>query len=205
LPVYRYTREGSRWISRQGTATPGVYARLRSRWVLQGLVGRTASLPCGAREWYSNASSLRMCIRLKRITAPRSPQLREKLVVRSDAPGPHNLRVNLMAGSARESDDRHVIVRSAASPDCIHRGSCASPDFVNTHEIPHRRRRHWRTRLLAITRDPGVAESVVFACPTTEGLTCADYIRPLFSLLQKGQPVNCVVTIICAPLSSTPP
>ena len=38
-PVYLKASCGFFWISRHGSATPGVYARLRSRWVRQGLVG----------------------------------------------------------------------------------------------------------------------------------------------------------------------
>src|ERR1039457_7150455 len=45
-------------------ATPGVYARLRSRYVWQGLLGVTDNLPGGLDEWYSRASSLRIFILL---------------------------------------------------------------------------------------------------------------------------------------------
>src|ERR1035437_6989058 len=51
---------GTRSISTAGKATPGVSARLRSRWVRQGLVGITDSLPAGDEEWYSRASSGRI-------------------------------------------------------------------------------------------------------------------------------------------------
>src|SRR5208283_5856964 len=60
LAVYLYARAGSRSISRHGTATPGVYARLRSLWVRQGLVGVTEIFPAGDEEWYSRASSGRI-------------------------------------------------------------------------------------------------------------------------------------------------
>src|ERR1035437_3574335 len=51
---------GTRSISTAGKATPGVSARPRSRWVRQGLVGITDSLPAGDEEWYSRASSGRI-------------------------------------------------------------------------------------------------------------------------------------------------
>ena len=47
-PVYSQTASGLLWISMQGTATPGVYARERSSCVLQGFVGTEDSLPFGA-------------------------------------------------------------------------------------------------------------------------------------------------------------
>src|ERR1035437_3133148 len=53
---------GTRSISTAGKATPGVSARPRSRWVRQGLVGITDSLPAGDEEGYSRASSGRIFI-----------------------------------------------------------------------------------------------------------------------------------------------
>ena len=45
LAVYLKASCGFFWISRQGSATPGVYARLKSRCVRQGLVEETSIFP----------------------------------------------------------------------------------------------------------------------------------------------------------------
>src|SRR5208283_5096310 len=45
---------GSRTISSQQAATPGVYARARSRWLVRCLVGRIDILPGGLARWYSS-------------------------------------------------------------------------------------------------------------------------------------------------------
>ena len=42
---------GWSWISVQGTATPGVYAKDRSSWVVQGFEGRMVSLPGWGLAW----------------------------------------------------------------------------------------------------------------------------------------------------------
>jgi hypothetical protein len=57
--VYSHDMSSSFAISRHGSATPGVYARLRSIWLTNGLVGMTSSFPLRPRRWYSSASSLR--------------------------------------------------------------------------------------------------------------------------------------------------
>ena len=49
--VYAYERSGSLAMSRQGSATPGVYASDRSRAVAVGLVGTTSIFPGRPREW----------------------------------------------------------------------------------------------------------------------------------------------------------
>ena len=54
-PVNSAARLGSRAISKHGAATPGVYARERSRWVTHGLLGMTSIFPDGERRWYSRA------------------------------------------------------------------------------------------------------------------------------------------------------
>ncbi len=57
--VYRNASAGFFSISRQGMATPGVYARDRSAWVSQGLVDTTSSLPGFGSAWYFSASASR--------------------------------------------------------------------------------------------------------------------------------------------------
>ncbi|CAB5511760.1 hypothetical protein LMG26857_01048 [Achromobacter anxifer] len=44
-PVYRYTLAGSATISSQAAATPGEYARARSRWLTSGLDATTEIFP----------------------------------------------------------------------------------------------------------------------------------------------------------------
>jgi len=55
-PVYFHAASGSLAISRQGSATPGLYASARSCAVAHGLVGIIFSLPAGSRAWYTRAS-----------------------------------------------------------------------------------------------------------------------------------------------------
>ena len=57
--VYLKTSSGLFTISLQGSATPGEYARERSRWVFASLVGITSILPGLPLEWYSNANCFR--------------------------------------------------------------------------------------------------------------------------------------------------
>src|SRR5271157_4044146 len=63
-------------MAMQGTATPGVYARLKSRCVRQGLVGRIEIFPAGAAEWYSSASSSRSFMESPRVRRGARPALR---------------------------------------------------------------------------------------------------------------------------------
>ena len=49
--VYLKASSGQRWISRQGSATPGVYARDRSPAVTVGLVGTTLIFPGRPSLW----------------------------------------------------------------------------------------------------------------------------------------------------------
>ena len=59
LAVYLYTSSIFSKISLQGSATPGLYASDKSRWVLASLVGTTSILPGLPLAWYSRACSLR--------------------------------------------------------------------------------------------------------------------------------------------------
>ena len=45
LLVYLYTSSGFSAILRQGSATPGEYAKARSRWEAYGFVGTTSIFP----------------------------------------------------------------------------------------------------------------------------------------------------------------
>src|SRR5579864_5658598 len=63
-------------MAMQGTATPGVYARLKSRCVRHGLVGRMETFPAGAAEWYSSASSSLSFMRSPRERHGARPALR---------------------------------------------------------------------------------------------------------------------------------
>ena len=76
--TYTPEPDRARW---RGTAPrhPGVYARLKSRCVRQGLVARTAILPAGAAEWYSRASSSRSFM-----GSPQRPRMKPILYKRSD-------------------------------------------------------------------------------------------------------------------------
>jgi Helix-hairpin-helix domain len=49
--VYSKLNSGDFAISRQGSATPGVYAKLNSFWVRHGLVGTTSSFPLRPQLW----------------------------------------------------------------------------------------------------------------------------------------------------------
>src|SRR5690606_19818111 len=54
--VYLNTSSGFAWIARQASATPGVYASERCRWVESGLVATTSIFPGRPPAWYSRAS-----------------------------------------------------------------------------------------------------------------------------------------------------
>src|SRR5690606_22065178 len=62
LAVYWYALWGSAWMARTGSATPGEYARDKSRWVLVGFVILISIFPGRPRRWYSRASSRHMAM-----------------------------------------------------------------------------------------------------------------------------------------------